>query len=495
MNVVAIYLRISQDRENTGDGVQRQKTECLQRVNEGESVRYYEDNDKSASKNVHRPEYERLKKDVERGEVQRVLAWSLDRLTRKPRDIEDWIDLSQKTGVKIATVRENIDVTNEAGRANLRIVASFAAMEVERKSARQKAANRQRIAKGKPISGRRPFGFDANQVHLRPDESQWIVFATQAVISGRSLISISRHLNAQGVKTSTGKNWSTTQVRTMLLRERNCGRLQSLGQIHDSSQIEAAVTVQDFELCKSILTNPDRNTRRGPTAEKSWLSGLLKCGVCGSAMYVKNISGKREKSRSYICDSKPSGRGEKGQTHPAIRCTIAEARVLKFLEDLYVEGFRRMPSQPADNESRLRTVIQNQELNSKKRSELTEVLTIDGTDKRLIRGKIEVLKNDFDVLEAERLALVASGASREMLLELFDFGMVGTQSLAAYAAQINASVEKFHAEFAELPSDQKRTIIAGTMKVTVNRGWGDRRMHFELIEPDRWWLGFDEDES
>jgi len=492
MNVVAIYLRISQDREKTGEGVERQKIECLQRVYEGEQVKFYEDNDKSASKNVRRPEYERLKLDVERGKVQRVLAWSLDRLTRKPRDIEDWIDLSQKTGVKLTTVRENFDVTNEAGRANLRFVATMAAMEVERKSERQKAANRQRIAKGKPISGRRPYGYEEDQLSLRPEESQWIAFATEAVIAGKSLVSIARHLNSEGAQTSTGKSWSTTQLRTMLLRERNCGRLLSLGQIYDASQIEAAVTVEDFELCQSILTNPDRNTRRGPAAEKSWLTGILKCGVCGSPMYVKNITGKHYKSRNYICDSKPSGRGKSGDTHPSISCRIAEAGLVEFLADLYTEGLRRVPAAPEDNESRLRSVLQLQRENWQQRSDLSEDLTIAGVDKKVLREKIETLKSDFDSLESERLALVAGGASRDLLLDLFDFTKIKTSIPRDFLAEIDKAVDQFRRAFDALPSDQKRTIVSGTVRVTVELGWGSRRMRFELLEPERWWLGFDE---
>jgi site-specific DNA recombinase len=494
MSVVAIYLRISQDRENTGEGVARQRSECLLRVQDGETVRFYEDNDKSASSNVRREDYERLKLDVKKGEIQRVLAWSLDRLTRKPRDIEDWIDLSKETGVQISTVRESIDVTNEAGRANLRIIASMAAMEVERKSARQKAANRQRIETGQPVKGgRRPYGFEQDGVHLRFEEAEWIAHATQQVIQGKSLVSIARELNAKGVKTSTGKAWSTTQLRTMLLRERNCGRLLSLGKIEPNSQIEPAVSEVDFDLCKGILTNPDRVRQRGPVPEKSWLSGFLRCEVCGAPMFAKNITGKNSRGRYYICGSKPSGRAQTGEVHPSVSCRIAEKATLDFLANLFSEGPRKRPQEANRAQSRLREILAAQHANTERRSALTEDLLAIGVDKKILKDEIAKLVSEFHVLEAERQTLMANGAARELLFGLLEAGNQKSMSPGEAVTALVEAVERFREEFEALPSDQKRTIVDGTLTASVSRGWGARRISFGLIEPDDWWLAFDEE--
>src|SRR5437016_3845839 len=94
----AIYARISQDRHD-GQGVDRQRELCRVLAHErrwtvGEE---FIDNSISASRysKRQRPRYVDLLTAIREGRVTRVLCFKIDRLYRRPRELEDLIDLAE----------------------------------------------------------------------------------------------------------------------------------------------------------------------------------------------------------------------------------------------------------------------------------------------------------------------------------------------------------------------------------------------------------------
>src|SRR4051812_22098949 len=104
----AIYVRISQDRDGEGAGVQRQREDCQALVDRmgWTVVKVYEDDDVSASTRSRkpRPAYQAMIAAARAGEVDRIVAYSSSRITRRMRELDDLIDLTEQTGVTIHTV-------------------------------------------------------------------------------------------------------------------------------------------------------------------------------------------------------------------------------------------------------------------------------------------------------------------------------------------------------------------------------------------------------
>src|SRR4051812_1421815 len=91
----AIYLRISLDATGEGLGVERQGEDCRRIAAERgwAVVAEYVDNSISASdRRKDRPGYNRLVDAFAAGAFDALICWDLDRLTRQPRQLEDWID-------------------------------------------------------------------------------------------------------------------------------------------------------------------------------------------------------------------------------------------------------------------------------------------------------------------------------------------------------------------------------------------------------------------
>ena len=115
------------------------------------------DNDISAStlSKKPRPEWNRPVSLIEAGKVKRVFAYSSSRLTRRPRELEDLIDLYEATGVLFKTaVSGDYDLSTADGRKQARQRAADDAAEAERTSERVTRQKKQRAMQGKPQGGR-----------------------------------------------------------------------------------------------------------------------------------------------------------------------------------------------------------------------------------------------------------------------------------------------------------------------------------------------------
>jgi site-specific DNA recombinase len=153
-----IYTRISRDDSGEGAANERQEADCrtLAGLRGWSVVGVEADISVSAYSGKRRPGWERVLAKVRAREVDVVLAWHMDRITRTVRELVVIADLCRETGVAIATVQGGeIDLSNDTGRMVATIIGAVAEAEVERKGARQKAANAQRRAQGK----HRPSGW------------------------------------------------------------------------------------------------------------------------------------------------------------------------------------------------------------------------------------------------------------------------------------------------------------------------------------------------
>ena len=129
----ALYDRISADQEAKGLGVKRQLDDCreLAARNGWHVVEEFIDNDISAFSGKHRPAYEELQVAMRRREIDVVVAWATDRLFRRARQLEDWVDLVEATGIAIHSVQAgSMDLATPTGRAVARSMTAFASLEV-----------------------------------------------------------------------------------------------------------------------------------------------------------------------------------------------------------------------------------------------------------------------------------------------------------------------------------------------------------------------------
>ncbi|HLM07482.1 MAG TPA: recombinase family protein, partial [Blastococcus sp.] len=140
---VALYLRMSQDTgirrgDDEGLGIARQEAACRAEVARRgwtvEDANVYRDNDVSASSGKPRPAYTALMRRVERGEIDTVVSWAVDRLLRKPVEMEHLIELVDGvTRLRVVTCQGMLNLETPEGRAAARVQAAFARQEADQK--------------------------------------------------------------------------------------------------------------------------------------------------------------------------------------------------------------------------------------------------------------------------------------------------------------------------------------------------------------------------
>ncbi len=304
----AIYARISDDREGRCLGVARQETECralAERLG-WQVVDVYMDNDLSAYRGRRRPSYVALTAAIRRGEVDGLIVWHNDRLHRHTRELEDFIELIEQTGIPVQTVTAGAyDLTTASGRMAARILGAVARQESEHKAERQKAKHAELLAQGAPSGGGRPFGLTAvlrgpDGVPCReivPDEAQAIQEAAQTIIDGGSLKAICRRWEAQGLRGTRGHRFSPHVVATILSSEWVVGRRQG-----KQARWPAILDEETWRLVSALV----KGRATGRSYPRTLLGGIATCGLCGHTLSSRP---KADGKPAYVCATDLGGCG------------------------------------------------------------------------------------------------------------------------------------------------------------------------------------------
>lgn len=303
----AIYARISSDQDGTGLGVQRQIEDCrVLAESRGWTVaQVFTDNDVSAYSGKRRPQFDQMCQAMRDGHVDAVIVYHLDRLTRRPKELEEFVELCDSCGIKnLATVAGDVNIGTGDGLLVARIQAAVAANESASKSRRITRKMRQLAESGMPHGGsNRPFGYESDAITINQPEAAIIRDAAQRIIAGESLRSVTSWLSNSGVPTVNGAEWRTSTVRLMLTNPRLVGMRTHRGEVIGKGVWEPILTESEQQQVISRLEQRRQANRRAPRAYL--LSGLLRCGKCGNKLY----SSRRVDSRRYVCLSGPDHGG------------------------------------------------------------------------------------------------------------------------------------------------------------------------------------------
>lgn len=298
----AVYVRISSDPKGERAGVERQRADCekLARSLGYESVRVYEDNDKSAYSGKPRPAFERMLADAGAGRIDTLIVWAIDRLYRRLTDLERIVTDLDAARVSVHAVKSgDLDLSTADGRLHARLLGSVAQHESEKKSERIAARAKQRATvERRMTTAQRPFGWKHTADGLRPDETEApaLAAAYADILDGLSLYATHKRLAA---RIDVGKMTSST-LGLILRNCRNGGLVRYHGQIVGEAADGYKIVDRDtYERAAAILNDPSRRTSPGRPAN-TWLGGgLLTCGRCGSNM----AAGRKGdgKNAVYVC--------------------------------------------------------------------------------------------------------------------------------------------------------------------------------------------------
>jgi site-specific DNA recombinase len=311
----AIYTRISSDA-GTALGVARQEKDCrtLAAQRGWTIVNVYVDNEISARTGQRRPAYQQLLEDLSEGLVEAVIVWDLDRLHRRPIELEEFLDLADRRKVALASVGGDVDLATPRGRMIARIKGAVARQEVEQISRRLRRKQLELAQAGKVSNGGiRPYGYTPDRMTVVPEEANIIREAADRVLAGESLGGIAADLTARGIPTVRGGPWSRTSLRELLLRPRVTGLRQHQGAVIGPAAWPAILDRDTYEGLQAFLTHPGRRPPGLTNARKYLLSGIATCGVCGNPLKIHH--GGPNAPLGYSCQQRGCGKVRRSVDH------------------------------------------------------------------------------------------------------------------------------------------------------------------------------------
>jgi DNA invertase Pin-like site-specific DNA recombinase len=289
------------DKHGDGLGVERQEQLCKKLARErGWLVsEVYVDNDRGAYSGKARPAYMRMLADLEAGARDAVVCVDLDRLTRRPAELEAFMELADAHGIALANVSGETDHSTSDGRFRARIMGAVARQESEKKGERVARESEQAARRGIPRGSRRPFGYEGDRITIREDEAALIQDAVERVLDGETIPSIARDWNARGVPTPQGapRGWASSAVAGVLRNPRIRGARTYRGEVVVEDAWPAIVDRQTFERLQAKI----RRTARPGRPAKRMMSGIARCGRCGSPMWTSTHTRGEQRVPRYVC--------------------------------------------------------------------------------------------------------------------------------------------------------------------------------------------------
>jgi site-specific DNA recombinase len=327
-----IYVRISQDAAGEALGVQRQELDCRQLAEDkgGVVVEVFSDNDVSAWSGRRRPGYEAMLQAARDGKITGVIVYNLDRLTRRPIELEEFMELAEKLRLELANVTGEIDLSNHYGQMMARVRGAVARAASDDQSMRIKRKMRELREAGKSTGGGRFYGWtgrcedpDCTTMHtplkIVPAEAEVIRECCDRILAGETLNSVHQDLNRRGITTSRGRPWDRKSLRSMIVRARNAGLVETKGTVvAKATDWEPIVTEEVWRSVSNILLDPARIPQNSSNKVKNLLSHIASCGECGSPMIAGvtkwKSGGEMKTAKIYKCrvtgSSHPSRRKE-----------------------------------------------------------------------------------------------------------------------------------------------------------------------------------------
>lgn len=363
----AIYSRKSRFT-GKGDSIENQIQLCkdyavkIFGISEKDFV-IYEDEGFSGG-NINRPQFQQLLRDAMNKRFDILICYRLDRISRNVSDFSQLIRDLEKYGIGFVSIREQFDTTTPMGRAMMYISSVFAQLERETIAERIRDNMVQLAKTGRWLGGVTPTGYksvqisDNNQKEKKlyrleeiDEEIELVKTIYKKFIELQSLTRVESFLLTNNVKTKNGFDFKRYTIRFILSNpvyaiadNTTYDYLIKAGyDIYSSPEQFSGV----YGLMAYNKTKQDMGTVERPRANDEWviaigrhegiipgeiwvqaqnllernkaksyrkeknnqalLSGLLKCGKCGSYMRPKvtnRTNSNNEQVFYYMCEMK-----------------------------------------------------------------------------------------------------------------------------------------------------------------------------------------------
>lgn len=249
---------------------------------------------------IERPALKRLLQDIKDGQIDMVVVYKIDRLSRSLFDFLNLVRMLDEHNVSMVSVTQQFNTSTPMGKLMINVLMSFAQYERELtgERIRDKIASSKR--KGMWMGGPPALGYDIKDRKLvvNEAEAETVRLVFDLFIAKRSVQRAVEQLRLIGARTKFritgggkhvgGNPFDVATVYKMLNNPIFLGKIRHKGEVYDGLH-QPIISQETWNTAHEILKISPR--LRGKATKRkvpAVLVGILKCGGCGSSMTSKH---------------------------------------------------------------------------------------------------------------------------------------------------------------------------------------------------------------
>ncbi len=317
----ALYARVSSDRQDVDLSVAAQLRALRDYAKKNGYIIAREYIDEAESGRIAaRPQFRRMLEEAGRPNApfKEILVWKFSRFTRKREHAVAFKSMLRRKGIRVVSITEQADDT-PTGKLLEAIIESVDEFYSENLAVEVTRGMREAASRGFWVSPEPPYGYRKVYVQdggkkrprLEPNPPADAVVRRifDMVLHGKSILDITKTLNAEGISTARGKRWLKTTVHTMLENEVYTGTMvwgitakDGAPPVRVEKAFPAIISKRKFRQVKGLLrSRAPKNAHPRRVSSPYLLSGLVKCETCGKALTASEA--KSGRYTYYVCHS------------------------------------------------------------------------------------------------------------------------------------------------------------------------------------------------
>ena len=265
-----------------------------------------------------REQFQRLLADCRAGEIDLVFTKSISRFARNTITLSETVRELKALGVDVYFEEQNIHSLSSDGELILTILVSYAQEESLSASENQKWRIRQNFQNGIPWNGTMlGYRYEDGALVVHPQEAEVVRQIFDSYMSGKGAVAIAKALNAQGIPSRFGNQWSRSSIMRVLSNYTYTGNLllqttyrdnhltkrrqQNNGQLpkyHIKDSHEEIISLRQFNAVQEEMRRrAEKHTPPYVPKNTYPFAGKLVCAGCGKR-YRRKI---KETGPVWIC--------------------------------------------------------------------------------------------------------------------------------------------------------------------------------------------------
>lgn len=288
---VAIYIRVSteeQAKEGFSINAQKEKLVKFAESQDWDIVGLYIDEGISA-KDMNRPELQQMMVGIQNKEIDVVLVYKLDRLTRAVNDLHSLLEQFDKYNVGFRSATEVFDTTSAIGRLFITIVGAMAQWERENLGERVSMGKEQKARQGEYNNTNGVYGYDYVDGKLVPNAYEVAILNEMydKYIQGWSVRRICADLLARNIPGKRNGRWGPSTVTSILKSPLYIGDItfgyhrKRTHMFRIGGNHEPIVTEEKFYEAAAIRNKRQKFMARKLSGDDVIFGEILYCKLCG----------------------------------------------------------------------------------------------------------------------------------------------------------------------------------------------------------------------